>query len=664
MANIFFGLNIGRSALLANQAAIDVTGHNLANVQTEGYSRQRVTLAPSLPIQTAQGPVGSGVSFEGVQRIQLSYLDRQINLVESQHGYDDALVTGLDQLQAVLGEPSSDGLSGALTEFWNSWEALSARPSDAALRAQVIDRAEQLVATYNEKMTAISESASSFGQLLESDLSDVNAWAEQIASLNGEIAKSEAAGYSPNDLKDQRDLLVRQVAEKLGVETEIDGPYVNLRFPDNGPYLVYQGQTTGELTSVRDDSAQITGFLLGSTPVTVSGGEIGALNDLQGEIAPDLQRQLADLMGTVAESVNSFHTSGYDQDGQPGLNFFVWSGTGDSVTFASTSELQQVTPGAGLEPGTHYLEVTAVDAALAPNTAGDLPASGPGSISLAATGTYSGPMTLNLDYHVRVISAGNDPTSLDGMRVQLYRGDEPVGDVLDLSTAAPPYQWTGVDGLTFTATITPGTLFPAGGRSDGLSTTGYVSLDGGPPQPVGITSPNHISFDAGNDSGYLGGSATVDFTLEPFSGASFTVYGAGATLSVNPLVAADQGKIAAAGPSESGGAGAEGTGENARLIASLASQGIFEQTGETAAGQLGLIVESLGSKARDAGTFESASGSILAQLTTQRESASGVNLDEEMVQLIQFQRGFEAAAQFLTTVDEMIDTLINRVGAR
>jgi flagellar hook-associated protein 1 FlgK len=100
----------------------------------------------------------------------------------------------------------------------------------------------------------------------------------------------------------------------------------------------------------------------------------------------------------------------------------------------------------------------------------------------------------------------------------------------------------------------------------------------------------------------------------------------------------------------------------ARRIADLAAQEIFENTGETAAGFLGAAVQSLGAKARDAEVFEKASGSILAQVQAQRESETGVNLDEEMVQLLQYQRGFEAAARFLTTVDELIDTLINSVG--
>ena len=144
MSNLFFGLNIGRSALLSNQAALSVTGHNLANVQTEGYSRQRVEMTPSLPIQLQSHTFGSGVTVDAVDRISAAWVERQLNLMQGQNGYDSTLRAGLDQVQAVLGEPSSDGIGAALTEFFNSWDALSVQPGDSGLRAQVLNQAENL----------------------------------------------------------------------------------------------------------------------------------------------------------------------------------------------------------------------------------------------------------------------------------------------------------------------------------------------------------------------------------------------------------------------------------------------------------------------------------------------------------------------------------------
>ncbi|MBE0618647.1 MAG: hypothetical protein IH608_12100, partial [Proteobacteria bacterium] len=195
------------------------------------------------------------------------------------------------------------------------------------------------------------------------------------------------------------------------------------------------------------------------------------------------------------------------------------------------------------------------------------------------------------------------------------------------------------------------------------STTGSASLDGGPAAAVDLTGANNLIFTGGAGHGFLaGGTATVNFSGGTFGGTTFTVFGAGARLALDPVVARDTDKVAAALAPAPGETAAAGDGEMARRIAGLAIRPIFEDVDETAAGLLGRVVQSLGAKGRDARVYEEASTSVLLQLDAQRESVSGVNVDEEMVQLLQYQRGFEAAARFLTTVDSLIETLINRVG--
>jgi flagellar hook-associated protein 1 FlgK len=673
VSNIFFGLNIGRSSLLAHQTALDVTGHNLANVQTEGYSRQRVALTASTPIQSPQGPEGSGVNTERIQRLQLGYLDRQMGKAMTQHGYDAALVKGYDELQAVIAEPSSDGVGTALTEFWNSWEALSARPSDASLRAQVVDRSQHLALVFNQKMDGLDDVGARFEDQIQSGVGDVNSWAQSIASLNVSINQSESTGYTANDLRDQRELLSRQIAEKLSVEVETDGTQMNLRLPNGGPYLVNRGASS-PVEIIRDTSGQITGLSVGSAAVTPAGGEIAALLDLRNEAVPALRDELSSLMATVSDRVNALHHAGYDRDGVQGLDLFQWQGQATSTEYAASSGLKDVAVDAGLEPGTHFLTVTNVALKTsATNGKGTLPAGGRTiGLSVAyqdpAKPTFQGPAAINLDYHVRVVSpnvAAGDPT---GLRVQLFRGDEAVGDALAVTDPQPAtVTWAPVDGLVFTATVdTAGQTFSAvADRSEGYATVGDVSLDGGPAHALDLTTGNGPTLVGGTGLGYQGaGSATVNFSGAPFSGASLTRYGGSARLAVNPLVAADTDRLAAAAPAAAGASSASGDGEMARRVGDLATQNIFEDVGDTAAGALGLLVQNLGSKARDAQIFEKASGSIQTQLEAQRQSEVGVNVDEEMVQMMQYQRGFEAAARFLSTVDGLIDTLINSVGGR
>lgn len=665
MANIFFGLNIGRSALTAHQTALDVTAHNLANVQTQGYSRQRAVLTQSLPIQTPQGAVGSGVDAARIERLQMGYLERQIVRAASQNGFDVALARGLEELQATLGEPSQGGLNAALTELWNAWDALAARPTDASLRAQVLDRAEHLAQVYNQKLGNLEALESRFDEAVFDALGDANAWARQLADLNGSIAKSEAAGYMANDLRDQRDRLVRQVAGVLGVEAEADGSYLNLRLADGGPYLVNRIHAF-EMTATRDGTGHLSGFRVGQGPVTPSGGELGALLDLRDTLSPGLREELARWMATVADRTNALHACGVDRDGEPGRNLFSFTGGAASVAVAPSTGIASISPAAALTPGTHRLEVVGVDPTLTPNALGNL---GAGALTLTASGAYTGDPVLNRDYHVRIVAGNAAPGNLEGLRLQLFRGDEAVGPVVSFDAAAgasaSAVALGSVDGLDFVVDVTaPGAgTFSSLQRSDGLSTTGRVSLDGGPAAAVDLTGANNLTFTGGTAQGFLaGGTATVNFSGGPFGGTTFTLFGPGGRLAVDPVVARDTDKLAAARAPVGGAAPAVGDGETARRIADLAVQGIFEEIGETAAGFLGRVVQSLGARGRDARVFEEASTSVLLQLDAQRESISGVNVDEEMVQLLQYQRGFEAAARFLTTVDSLIDTLINRVG--
>ncbi len=660
MSNLFFGLNIGRSGLVSNQAALDITGHNLANVQTEGYSRQRAALVQSIPVQVADHTFGSGVSLDGVERLQLGWLERQVNRVQVRNGYDAMLSRGISELQTLLGEPAADGIGTAMSSFWNSWEALSVRPTDSGLRAQVIEQAQHLATVYNQKIEGFQAAEARFDEQLTDLIASVNETAAELADINGAIAKAEAAGRSANDLRDQRDQLVSQVARQLGVEVETDGSYLNLRLPGGGPYLVNRIHSF-EITHGVNELGHATDFRVGNGPAPISGGEAEALLKLRDDLSAGLRADLNRLMGTVADRVNELHTAGYDRDGEPGRNLFVWSGAGSRVDFAGSANLVEVAADPALEVGTHRLQVTAVDPALTPNGRGTLSA---GSVSLSASGAYAGPLTLNADYHVRVLDPNTTPGSLEGLRVQLFRGAEAVGPVVSFSGvaagSATGVDLGSVDGVTFRADLAvPGSgTMQRGERSDGLATTGSASLDGGAPVAVDLTRDNNILFTGGSAGGYTpGATATVNFAQGAFSGGTFTLSGAAARLEVDRVVAADTDKVAAATDPA-----ASGDGEMARRIASLASVRIFEDTDDTASGFLGTTVQALGARGREAEVFEQASSSILLQLEAQSESVSGVNVDEEMVLLIQYQRGFEAAARFLTTVDGLLDTLINGLG--
>lgn len=660
MPNLFFGLNIGRSALLTNQAALDVAGHNLANVQTQGYTRQRLEVSASLPIQDQNFTFGSGVVIDQVNRIGAAWVDRQINRMQGQNSYDTAMKAGLEEIQAMLDEPSSDGIGASLTAFFNSWDALSGQPGDSGLRAQVLNQAQGLAGMFNQRIGALREAEERFDQTVVDVLGQTNTLLGEMAALNAKVATAAATGNPANDLTDRRDLLVNQISQKLGVEVETDGAYLNLRLPGGGPYVVSRNHAF-EITSGTNRDGYVSDVRVGGgAAVNLPGGEVGALLTLRDEVSRGVRDDLTGWMVAVTDQVNGLHVSGFDRDANPGRNLFTWGGAWDSVSLAASSGVQQIRPSDTLQAGTHHLQVTAVTG-LAENHRGTLAAATDIDLRALNAGNYSGALALNLDYHVRVEAGGAVGTAADP-QVRLYRGDAAVGDVVTLGVGATlnDLDLGTVDGVTFQADFTDGASLVTGARSDGLATIGTVSLDGGLPAVAVDLTAGVVDYRpvGGSASGFLaGGTVDVRFTGEVFSGGSFTLYESGSTLAVDGLVAKDADLLAT-----STDRNAPLGGELARQIADLATQRLHETSHETPAAMLGRIVQQLGAKGQEANVFESSSSSILLQLQTQRESLSGVNVDEEMVLLIQYQRGFQAAARFLNTVDGLLDQLINQVG--
>lgn len=667
MSSAFFGLHIGRSALMANQMAIDVTGHNLSNVSTEGYSRQRVESSQVVLQNQALGEMGAGVQATGIDRIQETYIERQLSRVQTQASFDTAMVSGLEELQSILGEPSDTGLGSALSDFWNSWESLSLRPTDAGLRTQVIEAAQNLALRYNERISGFETAETGFNSQIQSKVDEVNGLLQQVADLNLTIFKAEASGHPANDLRDQRDQAAREVAKLLGVEPEYVDGNVNLKLPDGGPYLVY-GKDAYKLSTQTDPSGWVTGINLEIHPLDIQTGEIGAILELRDTSSVNLRNDLSELMARVTDRVNELHNGGYDLELRQGTNLFQWLGDAETVQLYPSSGLTTVVPGTALTAGTHHLTIQSVDQAsgapFAVNAFGTLTA---GSIALSAVGDYAGEPALNLDYHVKILEGNAGAGDLTGMRVQLYKGDEAVGAAQTLGGGtSQAVTWT-VDGVDFTANVDLGadSFMNGGERSDGLVTTGTVSLDAGLAVAVDPTLAYRYRFTGGSDNLYrTGAAADIEFGLTAFTGASFTVASNTGTLRVNPGVVADMGRIvAAAAPAFGSLSGpARGDGELARQMGNLATEAMFEYTKETSADRLGRTAQDLGEQAKTAATMETASTTILGQIDMQRQSISGVNTDEEMVLLIQFQRGFEAAARFVNTSDDMLDVIINRLG--
>jgi flagellar hook-associated protein 1 len=341
----FSGLNIGLSSLYASRRALELTGQNISNVNTEGYSRQRVDL------QSVGGPVkpalhskydgaGNGVMVAGVDRLRDLFLEaRSLTERGTAAGLAGDRVL-LGRVEAVLAEPGDAGIQKQLADFWDGWDDVANKPDSLAARSQLVERAQTLAAGINGAVDKLDAQYDASHQQLTATVADINAVAAGVADFNRAIVSATRSGLSPNDLLDKRDVLVQRLGELAGVTvTQGELGSVDVRLGDRA--LV--AGATSSLLEVRGTG----GTPPGSTAVAVAwgdpadpadtgpdvavGGSAGSLTRGLNDVLPRYRGQLTGVGAAVRDQVNAVHTTAFDQAGSPGQPFFTSTAVGRLV---------------------------------------------------------------------------------------------------------------------------------------------------------------------------------------------------------------------------------------------------------------------------------------------------------------------------------------------
>lgn len=380
MLSTFFGLETAQRALQAQQAALDVTGNNISNANTSGYTRQIVNLKTTDPL-TVQGlgqaiQVGTGVTVGEITRTRDAFLDSQYRARSSQAGYWAERQDSLQQVEATLNEPSDSGLQSSLAQFWNAWSDLANNPESTAARTVVTERAIGLTDSLHNLAEQVSTTQQGLNDNVTAQIKQINVYAQQIAALNSGIARAEANGEQPNELYDQRDALVDNLAKLVNVKVSVsnDGSSPDQKLSH---FTLYIGDQTAVPAQVLVDGTST--HLLNETPpggqtfATVTwadganagdtdnwgntvklgnqSGSLLAAIEARGNATGDsgylsaFMANIDSLASGIAVAVNSLHSQGQDLTGATGNNFFA-SGSGASIT-AATIELN---PGIANDP--------------------------------------------------------------------------------------------------------------------------------------------------------------------------------------------------------------------------------------------------------------------------------------------------------------------------
>jgi len=554
----FAGLRLALSSLMAQRRGVETAAQNVANANTPGYSRQRVDLqsqgAPAVPaLWSVFKGSSAGVRVAALERFRNQFLEIQAGL---EHGSMAQLAQGastMRNLEGIFPEPSDAGIARRLTDFWTAFDDVANHPDDTAARTQLLERASTLTASINAASDDLTRARYDTITELQSTVTEINALASSIASLNRAIKSNQIAGISANELMDQRDLLVTQLAEASGGAVR-SGEYGQVNVVISGTAIV-SGE---EVRSLMVDSAGPVAlrWVADSSLAAVTSGKVAGQLEAVNATIPGYVAQLDAMATALRDDVNSLHGS-----------------VGGSLAVASQNQ------GAA---GNLEFELALDGGAYATVTVAGADWSGPGGA--AALGAA---LQAAVD---AAIGAGNATVGASG------------GNGAALAVSLAP---------TATHTV----LVRASGTNAGFATL------------LGTTA---VGSDGVGGRAFFSGSGAGD--LEVASGVAGTP-------------AAIAAGVASAGPLD---------GSRALDIADLAGS-----TGGADALYRQMIVQ-LGVGTQTAATREEIQQRAVESLDNARQAESGVSLDEEMTNLVQFQHAYDAAARFLAAIDEMLDTLINR----
>lgn len=350
MASTFHGLELGKRGLYAQQTALSTTGHNIANANTNGYTRQRAEMQatkaisyPGMHSDTSPSQLGTGVEVNKLVRLREEYLDVQIRGENKSLGYWEAKSDTLSKIEEILNEPTDSGLAATMDQFWKGWQELSKNPDSAAARGVVRQRAVAVAETFKYISGSLNQMKDDLKNVIKTKETEVNSLAEQIGSLNDQIARMLQNNYQPNDLLDQRDVLVDQLSKLVNVKVMPTQPTNGMVDVFIGSEALVSGKTTGKLEIGFDSTGQFvdpatTTIKMGNSTkqVSIDSGELfgrmesfGILGDDTKSSIPGMKDQIDALAKQFIDSVNTAHKNGIGLDNSTNVEFFTGTSAAD-----------------------------------------------------------------------------------------------------------------------------------------------------------------------------------------------------------------------------------------------------------------------------------------------------------------------------------------------
>lgn len=623
MGSTFSGIELGKRSIMANTDAITTAGHNISNANTEGYSRQRVQIKefdplykPDLERAERAGMIGQGVDVQSINRVRDELLDSRIVSQANTESYWQTRSDYYTMIEQIYNEPDDVSVRSNMDKFWESWQELSINPESKASRQAVVTRAETLTDSIKQRW----ESLSGIGNLLEGDIEatvkQVNSLSKQIANVNSEIVRSRAMGDNPNDLLDRRDLLVDKLSKLVNVSTDQrDGDEFMVHV--DGKVLVQGGISREIELQPRYDDTGYSKLVWADTKndAVITGGKLGALVELRDVDVRNEIQSLNTMTMNFSDLVNDVHRNAVGANKVTGLDFFVQHSFVENVN-------------------------------------GNFDRNGDGTLDTSYVFRMSGTNALDKQQQVGIEGVMTFNGTTGNVQVPYFHTDtvETVIARINDSTSEVKAYLDKNNNLVLKATTSAQSENPdfviRHVEDSGFFLSGYA----------GILSAN------GEQGAY--DFAQADAVNALIQGAQFAVspvFNPSAYIEVNPAIKNDVMSVAA-GYMDAAGKVPTGDGRAAVEIASIRNSSVMVGSMKTFDDYFADTVTNVGLKGEQAETNLLSQNAIMDDLRNLRDSISGVNIDEELSEIMKFQHGYNAAAKFITVWDNLLDTVINRLG--
>ncbi|MGO3693085.1 flagellar hook-associated protein FlgK [Marinobacter sp.] len=673
-------IGIGLSGILGHQGALNTTGNNITNANTPGYSRQEVVFETQQGQRTGAGSVGSGVSISEIRRLANEYLVQQVREDSTLTGEQQTLNSELSRLDNLLGGETT-GLNNALNNFFASLQNAAEDPASLPQRQLVLSEAQQVVNRFQALNQEFIQQRESVKTQMQQGVNDANTLLRNIAELNLAISESPglAQGKMPNERLDQRDESLRKLSELVNIRvTETEGSQVNVSL-SNGLSLVVGNNAAqlGTQNSAEDPTRLEFTLTSGGRTLNIdeqiTGGGLGGLRRFDNEALKPAFDELGRIAISISASMNHQHEIGMDLEGDLGGLFF------NDVNDLAVQRSRVVANANNQLPRDGQLAVEITDSTKLPAGSWTLQFSGDGR-SFELIDKESG----------KVVNQGRlpDPVqseiSMPGFNIRIEGGTFNAGDKYLIQPSRNAAESIGLqvsreEDLAFASPIR---------ATSGDQNTGTGEIDQG--AMLNVRNPFTGSLLPGFQSAgeLANGPLTIKFQPDPNdpSALTFTVTGPPPSNTVvgTPNQPYEPGKIntvfsgdpsdgddyqgfqfklkgkPAVGDSFEIGYNKNGISDNrnAELLASLGTANTMNGGTQSFTEGYAGVVEAVGVKTRQSQFDLEAGKTLLAQSSAQRESASGVNLDEEAGKLIQYQAGYNASAQVISVAQDLFNTLL------